>query len=338
MHLRVLALTALSHGGTWAQNVPALQSVQVARGGPAADPTAEVCATLTADAAQVMFNDKSICQLKECSKKGVTLACDEFPISIEIPAVTTITDTLSFNAVLNLCPGAGKPVSIVLDFKDAGLAATGVTKADATKWNQKFTSDQQIPVSIPIAVVPPVTVTAVATVIITPNPANLRATIDLDICASVSTGGLLPDVKYCGVDLLPASLPVRLGCNVLAAAMKTARACRFSHFKRFKAAHSCAQIVFLDETLDLTTFCETPKPPPPPTPPAPTPGPPAPPSPTPPAPTPGPPAPPSPTPPTPPGPNGSTKPGVGQAPTKTWIEGIPNVALVVVAGMRPASP
>ena len=324
MHLRVLALTALSHGGTWAQNVPALQSVQVARGGPAADPTAEVCATLTADAAQVMFNDKSICQLKECSKKGVTLACDEFPISIKIPAVTTITDTLSFNAVLNLCPGAGKPVSIVLDFKDAGLAATGVTKADATKWNQKFTSDQQIPVSIPIAVVPPVTVTAVATVIITPNPANLRATIDLDICASVSTGGLLPDVKYCGVDLLPASLPVRLGCNVLAAAMKTAaRACRFSHFKRFKAAHSCAQIVFLDETLDLTTFCETPKPPPPPTPPAPTPGPPA---------------PPSPTPPTPPGPNGSTKPGVGQAPTKTWIEGIPNVALVVVAGMRPASP
>ena len=72
-------------------------------------PPATVCAQLTADAANVMFDGKPICTLPECSKKGVTLACDKFPVSIEIPHATKITDTFSFTAVLDLCPGAGKP-------------------------------------------------------------------------------------------------------------------------------------------------------------------------------------------------------------------------------------
>ena len=66
----------------------------------------------------------------------MTLACDDFAVSIDVPHATTITETFSFDAVLDqvLCPGASKPMSIALDFKDChGMAASGVAKAPAIK-------------------------------------------------------------------------------------------------------------------------------------------------------------------------------------------------------------
>ena len=184
------------------------------------DPTAEVCAALAKVAKDVKFDGKPICMLKACSAKGVTLACDNFAVSIAIPHATTVTDTFSFDAVLDLCPGASKPMSIALDFKDTGMAASGVAKAPAVKWNKKFSSDEKVPVSIPIATVGIAEVDAKVIVGIAANPGHAIATISVDICATVHPLG-----SYCGAALLPGSLPVRLALHMPVGTL------RRNHFK-----------------------------------------------------------------------------------------------------------
>ena len=185
------------------------------------DPTAEVCAALAKVAKDVKFDGKPICMLKACSAKGVTLACDNFAVLLLLPPhATMVTDTFSFDAVLDLCPGASKPMSIALDFKDTGMAASGVAKAPAVKWNKKFTSDEKVPVSIPIATVGIAEVDAKVIVGIAANPGHAIATISVDICATVHPLG-----SYCGAALLPGSLPGRLALHMPVGTL------RRNHFK-----------------------------------------------------------------------------------------------------------
>ena len=187
----------------WAENSPA-QSVQPAS---EVDPTAELCAIFSEAAKAVVFDGKPICKLKECSAKGVNLACDDFPVSIPVPHWTNITDTLNFDAVLDLCPGGVKPMSLTLSFHDTGLTASG-TKEPSIKWYQQYTSGEQIPVSIPVASVAVAEIDAKVTVEfqVDSGLSSVHTAISLDICASVQP----VFGPYCGASLLPHDLPVRL--------------------------------------------------------------------------------------------------------------------------------
>ena len=155
--------------------------------------------------------------LKSCDVTGTRIACDNIAVSLVIPlAKTTVTDTFSFNAVLDLCPTAGKDLSIALSFSDTGMSYTGGTRPAAPiSYESTFSSaSKRRPVNIPIVNFYVASIRSVAsidaeiTVGIAKVGDNINAQIGADVCASVSSSSG-PVSTSCGKTLLPGSLPVR---------------------------------------------------------------------------------------------------------------------------------
>ena len=168
------------------------------------DPDIDLCAALKSAIAAVKYDGKEICVLKSCDVTGTRIACDNIAVSLVIPLVTTVTDTFSFNAVLDLCPAAGKDLSIALSFSDTGMSYAGGTPAAPISYEETFSSASKFPVKIPIASILVASIDAEITVGIAKVGDNINAQIGADVCASVPLAG-----SYCGKTLLPGSLPVR---------------------------------------------------------------------------------------------------------------------------------
>ena len=177
------------------------------------DPDIDLCAALKSAIAAVKYDGKEICVLKSCDVTGTRIACDNIAVSLVIPlAKTTVTDTFSFNAVLDLCPTAGKDLSIALSFSDTGMSYTGGTRPAAPiSYESTFSSaSKRRPVNIPIVNFYVASIRSVAsidaeiTVGIAKVGDNINAQIGADVCAAVPFAG-----SYCGKSLLPGSLPVR---------------------------------------------------------------------------------------------------------------------------------
>ena len=102
------------------------------------DPNLDLCIVLRTAQKAVVFDGKEICELKKCDSAWMQVACDNIAASIVISGVTKISDTVSFDAVFDLCPTRGKPISISLSFKDTGLTYTGGTSAAPISWEETF--------------------------------------------------------------------------------------------------------------------------------------------------------------------------------------------------------
>ena len=145
------------------------------------------------DLQEAIKETEGMCTLKACKPDDVTVNC-EFPLEYS----GKVLDHFSANATMDVCPPAGTAASIVFNFHETAEDFT-VTK--------KVESDESTPIDLWSYDFLVAKIEADATIGISVSGDSAHIQIGIDACATDVLGD-----KYCGKDMDPTDLPVRLDC------------------------------------------------------------------------------------------------------------------------------